>query len=259
MHKIEEREIMKRTGLILAAVGIASGVASADVYSWEWNAGDTSVSNNGGIMEHIETRYNTVSERFVFNVTFSNQITEGYTLAVSPGANPKGHAGELALLYFDANDMNNVRLNAFAYNGQNTQTSYNDGTPAAGIQAPDKIATSLDVIDAATIAATAVDHDGKRTFSLTLDATAINAHIPANPGPGGPAEWTGLEYGALMGIWFHPVRDLTTAYGGDGFLTNWDARQGWLDGSNFTTTVPAPASAASLLALAFAGRRRRSC
>ena len=250
---------MNRAALILAAVGAACTVASADVYSWEWNAGDTSVSNNGGIMEHIETRYNTVSERFVFNVTFSNQITQGYTLAVSPGANPKGHAGELGLLYFDATDMNNVRINAFAYNGENTQTSYRDGSPASGTQSPDPIVTSLNAIDAATISASALDHDGKRTFTLTLDATAINAHIPSRPGPDGPSEWTGLEYGALMGIWFHPVHSLATAYNAEGFLSNWSGREGWLDGSNFTTTVPAPASAASFLALAFAGRRRRSC
>ncbi len=249
---------MKKTTAV-AAVLIAACGASADVYSWDWQPGDTGVNNNAGILESVEMRFHTNSDRFVFNVTFADQITEGYTLAVSPGANPKGHAGELALLYFDATNMNQVKLNAVAYNGLNTQTSYYDGSPASGVQAPDQIATSLNAIDAAMISATASDHDGKRTFSLTLDATAINNHIPANPGPNGPSEWTGVEFGSLMGIWFHPVKNLNSTYDANGFLTEWGGQQGWLDGSNFTTSVPAPAAGATLLAaFGLAGRRRRA-
>lgn len=246
--------------MTIAAVMIgACGAASADVYSWSWQTGDSSVNNNGGAMETIGMRYNTNTERFAFDVTFSDQVSQGYTLAVSPGANPKGHAGELALLYFDATNMSQVRLNAFAYNGLNTQTSYYDGSPDAGTQAPDQIATSLNAIDAATISALAIDHDGKRTFSLILDATAINAHIPTHPGPNGPSEWTGLEFGALMGIWFHPVKNLHTAYDAEGFLADWGGSQGWLDGQNFATSVPAPAAGATLLAaFGLAGRRRRA-
>jgi hypothetical protein len=250
---------MMRTALSVAALAAVCSVASADVYSWSWQAGDTGVSNNGGVMEQIDMSFNTHSNQLNFDVTFSDQVSDGYTLAVSPGANPKGHAGELALLYFDASDMGDVRVNAFAYNGQNNQTSYYDGSPDSGTQAPDKLVSSLNAIDAATMTASASDNNGKRTFSLSLDASVINGHTPANPGPNGPSEWTGVAFESLMGIWFHPFKDLQTSYGQDGYLTDWSGRQGWLDGSGFQTTVPAPATGASLLALAFAGRRRRGC
>ena len=248
---------MIRTALSVAALAAACSVASADVYSWEWNAGDTGTSSNGGAIENIDMRFNTASERFIFDVTFSDQISNGYTLAVSPGDNPKGHAGELALLYFDATDMNNVRVNAFAYNGLNAQTSYYDGSPDGGVQAPDQIQSSLNAIDAAMISATASDNAGQRTFTLALDASVINAHVPANPGPNGPGEWTGLAYESLMGIWFHPVTNLQTGYGADGYLESWSGQQGWLDGTNFSTSVPAPATSAILAVLGFGGRHRR--
>lgn len=239
------------------AMCAAAGAASANVYTWEWNPGDHGVNNNGGTFHHILARYNTNTQKLLFELTFADQVSNGYTLALNDGPNPKGHAGELALVYFDATNMGDVRTSIYAYNGLNTQTSYLDGSPVSGNQSPDRILSSIDPVAGLAISATAWDHGNLRTFRLELDASDINSHIPMYPGPQGPSEWTGIQFDDLMGIWLHPVKNLSTSYNEAGFLTHWSGTQGWIDGSNFTTDVPAPGFAAITLASGLAGLRRR--
>lgn len=236
-----------------------AGAAGADVYSWEWNAGDSSTSSNGGAIEKVVTQYRSGAEQLSFELTFSNQVAEGFTLAMSDGPNPKGHSGELSLLYFDASDMNDVKLTSYAYNGQNNQSSWEDGSKASGIQAPDQIATTTGAFARQNLASlSAADVGSKRVFTMTLDAGFINDHIPALPGPGGVSEWFGIGFAEKLGIWLHPVRDLTTSYDSNGYLTEWNGREGYLDVSNQNTTVPAP-GAVTLAAIGglLAARRRR--
>src|SRR5690606_41362588 len=66
---------------------------------------------------------------------------DGSTLALNNGPNPKGHAGELALLYFDASRSTPV-LTAYGYNGQNSVTTFYDGSHSNGTQFPDLIDSS---------------------------------------------------------------------------------------------------------------------
>lgn len=244
---------------VVALAGAASG-ASATLYAWDWapgDPGDYGVNDAAGEFLSMSTSYDDVSGVWRWDVTFADQITDGYTLAVSPGENPKGSSGELALLYFDNSGASPV-VTVYAYNGQNTQLSWADGSEASGIQAPDKIASSLGLGAGAILDASVVDGAGTRTFSVTMDAASIGSHSPLWPGPGGAGDWTGLEYGDELGVWLHPVTGLFADYGTDGFLNNWDAQaQGWFDGRRFST-VPAP-GAAGLLALGglVAGRRRR--
>ncbi|MCW5937893.1 MAG: PEP-CTERM sorting domain-containing protein [Fimbriimonadaceae bacterium] len=263
---------MKRTqylsALVVGLVGSLAGRANASEYQWVWD-GDTSGTNmSGGVVTDIRSTFNTVSQRFTFTANFAatpqNDKTEGFWLAVSGGPNPKGHAGELALMYFDATTFLNggdPTLTVYAYNGINGDTSYQDGAPQAGNQPPDKIVSSKVTTSWINQLSVVNEANGTRTMKVDLDATAINAHVPANPGPGGPGEWTGLAYGEHIGIWFHQVSGLTTQYE-NGFLKEnggWQWRkQGWIDlHDKPTESVPEPATIIALGAGVAAFLRRK--
>ncbi|MEQ8770148.1 MAG: hypothetical protein RIB60_06530 [Phycisphaerales bacterium] len=247
---------MKTAILAITAAAFAAGTttASAQTYIFEWEAGDTAVNNAGGEFQSVTGSYNATTNLFTWDITFADQITDGYTLAVSPGDNPKGTSGELALIYFDASNIATPEVTVYAYNGQNTQLSWADGSDAPGVQSPDKIVSSSGINSADILSATVTDGGGMRTLSLEMDATNIQNHLPKWPGS---ADWTGLGFADSIGVWLHPTAGLTTEYGVDGFLNNWTpGREGWLDGSNFHT-VPAPAGSLALGGLGLAAARRR--
>lgn len=250
---------MKLIGMI--AIGMACAAGHADVYSWQWQPGEgIGHSDSGGEFGSVKARYDSVSEVLTWEVNFLNQITDGFTLAINDGPNPKGHAGELGLLYFDATDTQNVRVSTYAYNGMNTQTSYRDGSPLSGTQEADVIfgVTPIEGVASSVLQASVNDTATGRSMRLVLDASAINAHTPVYPGPQGVDEWFGMGFDSLLGVWFHPVTSLVTEYDEDGALSFWSGRQGWLDGSGFQTSVPAPGVAAvGLCAAGMIGRRRR--
>lgn len=251
---------MKITICALGALALSStaGTASATTWVWDWVPGDPGFVNNaGGEFESVTTTYDDATSLFTFDLAFADQITDGFTLVVSPGPNPKGHAGELAILYVDGTGAGNPEVTAYAYNGENTHLSWADGSPLPGVQNPDKIATTQGVNASDFLSVTQTDSGAGRVFSLTLDASTINGHTPAYPGPGGPGEWTGVAFAQEFGIWLHPAAGLTTSYGTDGFLTDWKSKEhGWLDGSYFQT-VPTPAGAAVLAMGGLACVRRR--
>jgi hypothetical protein len=248
---------------VITAVGafaMATSMAAAAQFNWSWNAPGGGVNNAGGTFESINASFDTDTNRFVWDVVFSNQVTRGYTLAVNNGPNPKGHAGELALIHFDATNLNAAKVSVYAYNGQNAINSWSDGNGAvAGNQAPDVIHSTADTsfINAATV----TDAGGKRRFLLDIDATAINAHTPMYPG--GANDWTGVEFGNLIGLWFHTFTGLSTTYGQQGQLCGWDYQgHGWFDASNISTViVPLPAGAwmglAGLVGVGVIARKRR--
>ncbi|MEM7755771.1 MAG: PEP-CTERM sorting domain-containing protein [Planctomycetota bacterium] len=243
-----------------AAIALAAGAAfGGNVYSWEWNAGDSNTSSAGGAVEKVETTYRSGAERLQFKITFSNQISDGFTLAFSDGPNPKGHSGELALVYFDASDFGDVKMTAYAYNGRNDQSSWEDGSKVSGIQSPDQIVTTTgDAARSGLSAMSARDEGSKRIFEFDLDAGFINAHTPSLPGPLGVDEWFGIGFAEQLGMWLHPITDLDAGYDSDGYLNSWSGRDGFIDVAGQNTTVPAPGA----LALAgfgglLASRRRR--
>ena len=130
----------------IGALAVAASMASASEYQWNWTAAQGGgVNNAAGVFESINASYNSDSQRFVWDVVFSNQVTRGYTLAINNGPNPKGHAGELALIHFDATSLNAPKVTAYAYNGQNAINSWIDGNGAvAGNQTPDIIKSATD-------------------------------------------------------------------------------------------------------------------
>lgn len=190
---------------------------------------DPSHNPAGGDIQKIDTSFNATTNEFTFSLTVSDPAylsADGFTLAINGGPNPKGNPGEMALIYFDASGGQPV-VTIYGYSGQNNQNSYFDGSPATGVQAPDKIASSL-LADNPFISITeGVDAYGNKVFSFTIDASVIQNHIPLY---GDPADWTGVAFGDQLGMWLHPVANLHTAYGQDGYLTEWDDyAQGWYD------------------------------
>ncbi len=247
---------MKTAILALAAAALAAGTttANAQTYVFNWETGDSPVNNAGGEFKSITGSYNASSKLFTWDITFNDQITDGYTLAVSPGPNPKGQSGELALIYFDATNIATPEVTVYAYNGQNTQLSWADGSHDPGIQSPDKIISSSGVNSGDILNASVTDDAGMRTLSLEMDATNLQSHLPKWPGD---ADWTGVEFGGSIGVWLHPTAWLHTEYGVDGFLNAWEPEtQGWLDGQYFET-VPAPAGSLALGGLGLLAARRR--
>jgi hypothetical protein len=249
---------MKTMCAFAALAGVVS-CAAADYHQWDFSRGmpgSYGINDAGGRIESIRTTFDPSSQDFSFSVNFSNSITQGFWLAISPGANPKGHAGELALMYFDARISGDARLTIYNYNGENGASSYRDGSPLSGTQTPDRVLTSLSPSFAPALSV--AESSGGRSFSIAFNAAAVNGHNPLYPAAGGN-DWTGLAFGEQLGIWFHPVANLSSSYNNDGWLTNFGGTQGWIDGNGFTTTlVPAPGSLALVgLAGLCAARRRR--
>lgn len=195
-------------------------------------------SDAGGDIKNVTTTYNEDTHEFTFQMTIADpygRTTEGFTLALNDGPNPKG-SGELALFYFDASSTNaSPVVSAYAYNGLNTQTSWKDGSSADGIQAADQIASSLGANSPFSSITATIDANGNHVYSFTLNADFIQNHVPTY---GDAADWTGLGFDQNLGIWLHPVADIVTKYDADGYLTQWDTcAQGYYDASNLTTTV----------------------
>lgn len=255
--------------LTLIAASFVSN-ASAVTYRWTFSSathvdgaqpggGDLYYNNDGGRIDSIETTYNASSKRLTYDVTFSKAAgqttkTSGYWLALNSGPNPKGTAGELALLYFDASSSTQPVLTAYGYNGVNGFNSYKDGKPDAGTQTPDFILSSK--TNSSWVNDISVSHVGEKTrMKFDIDATSINVRTPLH----GPASgWTGAQFNEKFGVWFHPVRGLQTEYNQNGSIKNWhQTNAGYLDGSNMEA-VPEPATMLALSAgCALLARRRR--
>lgn len=204
----------------------------------------------GGTISSIASTYDTDSKVFTWNVEYSDGVaanTQGYWLVVSGGPNPKSQAGQLAIIYFDARSLASPNVSIYRYNGENNQNSF---------QTPGDLLASTRNSTASQITASASQSGGRRTFNLSVNASAINARY--NAGNGFP-DWEGIQYGDRIGVWFHSVASLTTSYNGSE-LTGFSGRIGWYDTDNETTTkIPTPGAAALLgLGGLLATRRRRA-
>lgn len=251
---------------LLGGVVVASAAATEYQFSWTPASGG-GINNAGGTIHSVLSKYNTVTKRFSWYLTLGaipgggGEYAKGMYLAVSPGPNPKGHAGELSILYFDASGSN-PRLTAYAYNGKTDGVdSWKDGSTASGIQTPDRIKSSVNSPGWTTDLSVVDNGNGTKTYRMAFDGSDIIDHAPLYPGPGGQAEWTGIGYGNNIGVWMGTLTTLSTSYT-DGFLSTFTwGNRGWLDGANFTTTVvPEPTSMAvlGLGALALLRKRKKS-
>jgi hypothetical protein len=259
---------MKKTRAAVVASVVLAGIMSptAEAGFWRYNYSNPS----SAWFKTITTEYDPDSKRFLFDFTAGNTVN-GYWLVLSPGPNPKGYAGELAILYLDANGLGanstiTPKLTVYGYNGQNGILSYMDGSQAAGVQTPDRIFSSLNPDTTGTIMQlSANDTGGLRRFTVELDATVIQNHSPLHNGGAMGVEWTGVGFGPQLGAWFHPSAGTTTSYGTNpsepdfGWLKSFSyTGQAAFDTTNLTTQwVPAPGAVALLGLAGIAGGRRR--
>ncbi len=190
-------------------------------------------SDGGGDIKNVETSFNETTNEFTFTMTIED-ISNGFSLAINGGPNPKGHEAEMALFYFDASGANPI-VSVYAYNGMNTQTSWEDGSRAGGIQTADSILNSIANADVFSNISVTTDGAGNNIFSFTMDATDVLNHSPLY-GPDG--EWTGVSFGEEIGMWLHPVQGLGTSYDANGLLTQWSSEgQGFYDTSYEQTEI----------------------
>ena len=252
----------KIAGLSVLAAAAVAASASADTFMFQKDSFG-GVNNSAGQFDSITSTFNDADNTFTWSVTFSNQVTDGFTLAVNNGPNPKSNPGQMALIYFDATNPGDIAVTAYGYNGKNDTSSYFDGDIAAGIQSPDFILGNQGTQDGSWLtSASSIDGvDGSRTLSVTMDASIIQGHSPLYPdGDGEP--WTGVAFDDKIGVWFHTFKNLSTSYDAEGMLTQWSfGQQGYFDGTNFTT-IPVPLPTAAWIGLAglgfVAARRRRA-
>ncbi len=251
-----------RLWIVCIGIGALSTMVSADRFEWTWNRGDPGhygLNDRAGKFRSIRASFDDHTNELSWRVTFDDDKTDGLTLVLSDGDNPKGHAGELAILYIDASDDDDLRMTAYAYNGRNSRYSFRDGDGTRrGNQTPDVIHTALDTSWIRSFSVTE-DDDDRRTFDFTIDASTINSHVPMYPDDDDP--WFGIGWGERLGLWLHTYKKLDTEYDDDGLLTKWKRRrEGWFDGSGFETMVPVPmpgAAAMGLGGLALVASRRR--
>ncbi len=265
-----------RLAATVGVVALASSGAQATMFGWNYvkgqpgNGSQYSRSDTGGTVESINSTFDSTTKRLTFDVFFTGAtsggplITSGFWLVLDNGPNPKTHAGELAIMYFDAATLSSPKLTVYGYNGQNANNSWQDGSSdTAGNQPGDLIKGIYETgfINQILAENTTVAGVNYRHMKFDIDASDIISHTPLYPDTG---PWYGTGFDSHLGIWFHPVDVFTGTYestgpGKRGKLTGLTtATEGFLDGSNFSTyIIPAPASVALIGLGGLVGLRRR--
>ncbi|MEM8739679.1 MAG: hypothetical protein AAGG38_14545 [Planctomycetota bacterium] len=254
------------------------------------------IVNADSTIESVLAQWRPDQNTFVFDVTFlsgdvnpdrhyftpESTLPTGFSLVVNNGPEPKMHVGELAVLYFEAEDLltggpDAPTLSAYAYNGANSATSYRFSDFRDESSEPDFIASSRSTLNPLTLASVVEDTPQgdriERRFRIEVDATPIVNHTPSqdpfsyNPDDRGPLTWTGIGFDYGVGIWFHPFNDINPEYYessefGDleGALTTGEDGNGWsvvrknhgfFDISDqLAVATPIPEPAVALIALA---------
>lgn len=213
------RGLVKATigGLGLAAATFGAAQAS-DLFQYDRTGPGGGAGGN--LLEYFELVYTDdgATQRLSATLDFTSEIVRGGTeggfwLVVSDGENPKSQIGEYAILY---GDLNNNRITAFEYNGNNSADSIVDP------------GNQLEIFSNAMTYTDANNSDGIVTFDL--DVTSINM---ANLG----GDWDGVSFGEKIGVWFHFGANLTPTYANgnaaSGQLTNFHLpHQGYVDFAN---------------------------
>ncbi|MEL6363265.1 MAG: PEP-CTERM sorting domain-containing protein [Pseudomonadota bacterium] len=238
--------------LLTSAIAAAAmmGAAPAFATAYTWNVTNPGGSSAAGDITEFTTTYDTVEE-LSFEFSVNNLTGDVAWLALSDGPNPKGEAGQLALLYID---ITGGDVYAYNYSGQNNGNSW---------QSPGDFITSwADVLTVST-------NGSETTVSFTdLDVSLVQSHTPTPDDTAG--DWTGVAFDDKVGIWFH-IAESGGTFETDGTqITGFNPDdQSWYDTANKSTSISAgkPVEPVSepgmiglfglgLLGLGFAARRR---
>ncbi len=223
----------------LAMAALAGTAYAGPIHEYN-SEGGGKFGGYGAKYDGIKSTYDAGSQDFEWIVDYKNKTAEGGWLVISDGPNPKNADDDLAILYFDKASQD---VWAYAYNGKNNKKSYKE-TEFLGFF-EDAYKTVGDVA------------------TLALNAAGINSKLE-----------TGLRFGPMIGIWFHPSFDSYSEGDSNGLYEFYARKNGWYDthydggkcevvrgghGGCVTTTVPEPGTLALLGAglLGFGLRRRR--
>lgn len=249
---------------LIISLGLLVSSAAAIQYQYQFSPDQTGAcdqpNNQGengsaGRMTQLNVYFNSVTNTFVWTATFepcNGILPNGFWLVINNGPNPKGHSGELSIIYFDGSDQADPRMTLYAYNGKNSADSYKDGLKRLeGNQPPDRILSSLINNDWIYEKSITNNQDGTRTLHFSIDASRVINHVPVYPHPEDP--WYGVGMDDLIGYWFHPLAGVGAGYCGEndthavcrnkaegqdsrGFLKviEW-AHHGWYDKGNLET------------------------
>jgi hypothetical protein len=190
-------------------------------------------ANNGGMadnLESIQSTYNTSSNQFTWDVVFNDNSSgvDGFWLVVNNGPDPKSsNVNELAIMY---GDRDSGILTTYAYNGQNSASSYLNP----------RILLQTDTFTA-----------GPDGLSIDIDVSAINAWVSPDP------DYSGIQFDENVDLWFHISKNSNFSYGQGGLLEGYSyGSQGWYDRAGLsaeevtdisTAVVPEPGAFALLL------------
>jgi hypothetical protein len=171
----------------------------------------------GGALAHdyagLSLSYNPALNSLRVTTSFTNNRPDGYWLAISPGANPKGNDRELAILYMDLKEN---RYAVYNYNGVSGGNSFNVGGSTSPVFIQGGAAN--------------LNQNGN-TYSFNLNVNNIN-----NGALNSNAGWTGLEFGSQIGIWYH-FFDGDIQFNNNGTIQSLNAySQGWSDLANKPTS-----------------------
>jgi hypothetical protein len=183
--------------------------------AWQWSSTSIGGAPAAGTVSSTSFRYDPVREVFNWSGVVRHPAVGprvgGLSLAVSWG-DPWADRVEF---YIDATRTPPV-LSAYFDNGLNNGTSWQDGQPDAGIQAPVQILSSLQAPAAL------------RAFSATVDATQLTASFEVSTTamngltPSYGDTWGGCQFYEEIGVWHRPVTGLTAAYEPSGWLKTWN-------------------------------------
>lgn len=171
----------------------------------------------GDTFEFISTSYNTDTEELSWSTTFTEQdgvLPEGAWLVISPGTSPNLEAEELTIFYLDSLTNN---LTAYVYGGPNSWG------PNPWEQ--------TDLLASWTDALQVEENGNQRTLSFSVDVSSINDYSDS-------PDWLGAAFGEEVGIWFHALSDLESAYNDDGSLSEFSYFEtGWFDRTSNLTNA----------------------
>ena len=215
--------------LLKLAAAVAGLVSTAAIATpvYNYSIDNPAGSSNAGDITNVTTSYDDDNSLFTWEATtmdINGQFADGFWLVVSDGPNPKADGGEYAAM---CGDLITGRLNVFTYNGQNNNSSCSGGGSLLQSQ-------NFGFIDV-------IDNGNMRTFSFSLDVSAINSAFNT-------ADWDGVFFDDTIGLWFHTTINSNFTYNDADVLTGYTfGAQSWYDTSNQTTTTPVPTPAPLLL------------